>query len=64
MLDDLNLIVRPCDGLLMLFLDHLNGLSMLSLDLFNSCIKSTWYDVFQDVLRKRFTLSFREFTMT
>ena len=42
----------------MLFLDLLSGLLMLSLDLFDSCIKSTWYDVFQDVLLKRFTLSF------
>ena len=43
----LYLIVTACDGLL-----------MLSLDLFNFCIKSTWYDVFQDVLLKRFTLFF------
>ena len=44
------LIVTACDGFLMLFLD-----------LFNSCIKSTWYDIFQDVLPKCFTLAFLRF---
>ena len=39
------LIVTVCDGLL-----------MLSFDLFNSCIKPTWYDIFQDVLLKCLTL--------
>ena len=41
------LIVMACDGLLMFFLD-----------LFDSCIKSTRYDVFQDVFLKWFTLVF------
>ena len=41
------LIVMACDGLLMFFLD-----------LFDSCIKSTRYDVFQDVFLKWFTLQF------
>ena len=41
------LIATACDGLL-----------MLSLDLFNPFIKSTWYDVFQDVFLKRFDLVF------
>ena len=31
---------------------------MLTLDLFNPCIKVTWYDVFQDVLFKNFTRIF------
>ena len=44
-LKGLYLIVTACDGLLMFFLD-----------LFDSCIKPTWYDVFQDVLFERFTL--------
>ena len=44
------LIVTACDGSLMLFLD-----------LFNFCIKSTWYYVFQDVLFQRFTLVFFRF---
>ena len=41
------LIVTVCDGLLMLFLD-----------LFNPCIKSMWYDVFQDVVLKYLALVF------
>ena len=41
------LIATACDGLL-----------MLSLDLFSSCIKPTWYDIFQDVLLKCLTLVF------
>ena len=52
-LKGLYLIVTACDDLL-----------MLSLYLFNSCIKSTWYNVFQDVLRKCFTLVFlRDMTL-
>ena len=35
-----------------------NGSSMLFLDLFNSCIKPTWYDVFQDVVFERLALIF------
>ena len=35
-----------------------NGLLMLFLDLFNSWIKRTWYDVFQDVLFEGLTLIF------
>ena len=38
-----------------------DGLLMLSLDLFNFCIKSTWYDVFLDVLLKSLTLIFWRF---
>ena len=33
-------------------------LVMLSLNLFDSCIKPTWYNVSQDVLFERFTLVF------
>ena len=42
-LKDLYLIVTACDDLM-----------MLSLDLFNSCIKPTLYEIFQDVLLKCF----------
>ena len=44
-LKGLYLIVTACDGLLMFFLD-----------LFDSCIKSTSYDVFQDVFLRRLVL--------
>ena len=49
MLKSFCLIVKVCDDLL-----------MLSLDLFNSCLKPTWYDIFQDVL-KCLTLVFLRF---
>ena len=49
-LKGLYLNVTACDGLL-----------MLSLDLFNSSIKPTWYDVFQDVLFKCFSIGFFAF---
>ena len=49
MLKGFSLIVTVCDDLL-----------MLSLDLFNSCLKPTWYDIFQDVL-KCLTLVFLRF---
>ena len=58
--------IEPQNFLLMFFIRKLkglylivtvyDGLLMLSLDLFNSCIKPTWYDVFQDVRFKCFTL--------
>ena len=38
-----------------------DGLLMFCLDLFNSCIKPTWYDIFQDVLLTCFTLVFLRF---
>ena len=41
-----------------------DGLLMLSLDLFNFCIKPTCYDVLQDVLLKCFTLGFLLLIMT
>ena len=41
------LIVTVCEGLL-----------MLSLDLFNSCIKFRWFDILQNVLLKCLTLVF------
>ena len=62
----INLFIESQNFLLMLLISKLkdfyliifffNGLLMLSLDLFNFCIKSTWYDVFQDVLPEHFTL--------
>ena len=52
----INLFIKPENFLLMfsiyklkglyLIIFSFDGLLMLSLDLFNSCIKSTWYDVF------------------
>ena len=38
-----------------------DGLLMFCLDLFNSCIKPTRYDIFQDVLLTCFTLVFLRF---
>ena len=43
----LYLIVTVCDGMLMFFLD-----------LSDSCIKTTWYDVFQDMFLKHLALFF------
>ena len=43
----LYLIVTVCDGMLMFFLD-----------LSDSCIKTTWYDVFQDMFLKHLALVF------
>ena len=43
----LYLIVTACDGMLMFFLD-----------LSDSCIKTTWYDVFQDMFLKHLALFF------
>ena len=64
----INLFIEPQNFPLMFFIYKLKGLYlivtacddllMLSLYLFNSCIKSTWYNVFQDVLLKCFTLVF------
>ena len=54
----INLFIEPQNFLLFflcklkgfyLFATACDGLLMLSLDLFNPCIKCTWYDVFQDV---------------
>ena len=41
---------------LYLIIVFFDGLLMLPLDLFNSCIKSTWYDIFQDVFFKHLVL--------
>ena len=67
----INLFIKPQNFLLMFFICKFkglylivmvcDGLLMLSLDLYNSCIKPTWYDVFQDVLFKCFTLGFFAF---
>ena len=54
MLDSLYPVAFFLDGLLQLSCP----LVMLSLDLFDSCIKPTWYDVFQDDLFEPFTLIF------
>ena len=43
---------------LYLIIFFFNGLLMPSLDLFNSCIKLTWYYVLQDALLKCLTLDF------
>ena len=63
-----NLFIKPQHFLLMFFICKLKGLYlvvticdgflMLSLDLLHFCIKSTWYDVLQNVLLERFTLIF------
>ena len=60
-----NLFIKPQNFLLMFFICKLKGLHLivtvfdglliLSLDLFSSCIKPTWSYVFQDVLLKCFT---------
>ena len=64
----INLFIEPQNFLLIFFLCKLKGfyvivtacdaLLMLSFTLFNSCIKPTWYDTFQDVLLKCCTLVF------
>ena len=64
----INLFIEPQNFLFMFFICKLkgfylivmvcDGLLMLSLDLFNSCIKFTWFDIFQDVLLKRLTFLF------
>ena len=64
----INLFIKPQNYLLIFSICKLkglylvvfffNGLLMLSLYLFNSCIKSTWYYVLQDVLFKCLTLVF------
>ena len=61
-----NLFIEPQNFLLMFFICKLKGfylivtvcdaLLMISFDLFNSCIKPTWYNIFQDVLLKCLTL--------
>ena len=67
----INLSIKPQNFLLMLLISQLKGLYlivtvydgwlMVYLDLFNFCIKFTWYDVFQDVIFERFTLVFLRF---
>ena len=64
----INLFIKLQNFLLMFFICKLkglyliifffNGLLMLSLDLFNSCIKPTWCYVLQDALFKCLTLVF------
>ena len=66
-----NLFIEPQNFLLIFFICKLKGLYlivmicdsllMFSLDLFNSCIKPTWYKIFQDVLLKCFSLVFLRF---
>ena len=67
----INLFIKPQNFILMLFVCKLkgfylivlvsDGVLILSLDLFNSCIKPRWYDIFQDMLLKCFTLVFLRF---
>ena len=64
----INLFIKFHNFLLMFFICKLkglyliiflfNGLLMVSLDLFNPCIKPAWHNVFQDMLFKCFTLFF------
>ena len=64
----INLFIKPQHFLLMFFICKIkglylivmvcDGLLMLPLDLFNFCIKSTWYDIFQDALFMWLTLVF------
>ena len=70
----ITLSIEPQNVLLMLFICKLkglyliifffNGLLMLSLDLFNSCIKPAWYNVLQMCFLSALPLSFRQFTVT
>ena len=72
--EPINLFIEPQNFLLIFFICKLKGLYlivmicdsllMFSLDLFNSCIKPTWYNIFQYVLLKCFTLGFLRFLMT
>ena len=69
--EPINLFIEPQNFLLIFFICKLKGLYlivmicdsllMFSLDLFNSCIKPTWYNIFQYVLLKCFTLVFLRF---
>ena len=64
----INLSIKSQNFLFMFFICKLkgfylivtvfDGLLMLSLDLFSSCIKPAWYDIFQDVFLKHLTLVF------
>ena len=64
----INLFIEPQNFLFMFFICKLKGvylivtvcegLLMLSLDLFNSCIKFRWFDILQNVLLKCLTLVF------